>query len=146
MISQEDFKSDEEHQIDIPMTVLVNQYSASASEIFAGAIQDYDLGAIVGTQTYGKGVVQQIFDLKDGTCVKLSVLPSPTDTATINSMSINTVVKQSVAPYTQVNSKRTEIILYYYDKKPTTTTPTTPTTPTQPDLPENDDDDTTTTE
>lgn len=80
------------------------------------------------------------------TNVKLSVLPSPTDTATINSMSINTVVKQSVAPYTQVNSKRTEIILYYYDKKPTTTTPTTPTTPSQPDLPENDDDDTTTTE
>lgn len=77
------------------------------------------------------------------TNVKLSVLPSPTDTATINSMSINTVVKQSVAPYTQVNSKRTEIILYYYDKKPITTTPTTPT---QPDLPENDDDDTTTTE
>lgn len=77
------------------------------------------------------------------TNVKLSVLPSPTDTATINSMSINTVVKQSVAPYTQVNSKRTEIILYYYDKKPTTTTPTTPS---QPDLPENDDDDTTTTE
>lgn len=70
---EEDFKSDEEHQIDIPMTVLVNQYSASASEIFAGAIQDYDLGAIVGTQTYGKGVVQQIFDLKDGTCVKLTI-------------------------------------------------------------------------
>ena len=75
------------------------------------------------------------------TNVKLSVLPSPTDTATINSMSINTVVKQSVAPYTQVNSKRTEIILYYYDKKPATT----PQTPTQPDLPENDDDDETTT-
>ena len=66
-------RQDEEHQIDIPMTVLVNQYSASASEIFAGAIQDYDLGAIVGTQTYGKGVVQQIFDLKDGTCVKLTI-------------------------------------------------------------------------
>lgn len=86
------------------------------------------------------------------TNVKLSVLPSPTDTATINSMSINTVVKQSVAPYTQVNSKGTEIILYYYDKKPTPATPATPatptppTTPTQPDLPENDDDDTNTTE
>lgn len=70
------------------------------------------------------------------TNVKLSVLPSPTDSATINSMSINTVVKQSVAPYTQVTSKGTEIILYYYDKKPTTTT----TTPSQPDLPEDDDD------
>lgn len=69
------------------------------------------------------------------TNVKLSVLPSPTDSATINSMSVNTVVKQSVAPYTQVTSKGTEIILYYYDKKPTTTTPS------QPDLPEEDDDD-----
>ena len=72
------------------------------------------------------------------TNVKLSVLPSPTDSATINSMSINTVVKQSVAPYTQVTSKGTEIILYYYDKKPTTAT-----TPSQPDLPEDDDDDST---
>ncbi len=70
------------------------------------------------------------------TNVKLSVLPSPTDSATINSMSINTVVKQSVAPYTQVTSKGTEIILYYYDKKPTP-----PTTPSQPDLPEDDDGD-----
>lgn len=70
------------------------------------------------------------------TNVKLSVLPSPTDSATINSMSVNTVVKQSVAPYTQVTSKRTEIILYYYDKKPTP-----PTTPSQPDLPEDDDGD-----
>lgn len=70
------------------------------------------------------------------TNVKLSVLPSPTDSATINSMSVNTVVKQSVAPYTQVTSKGTEIILYYYDKKPTP-----PTTPSQPDLPEEDDGD-----
>lgn len=70
------------------------------------------------------------------TNVKLSVLPSPTDSATINSMSVNTVVKQSVAPYTQVTSKGTEIILYYYDKKPTP-----PTTPSQPDLPEDDDGD-----
>lgn len=69
------------------------------------------------------------------TNVKLSILPSPTDSATINSMSINTVVKQSVAPYTQVSSKSTEIILYYYDKKPQTTTPS------QSDLPENDDND-----
>lgn len=70
------------------------------------------------------------------TNVKLSVLPSPTDSATINSMSVNTVVKQSVAPYTQVTSKGIEIILYYYDKKPTP-----PTTPSQPDLPEDDDGD-----
>lgn len=62
--------SDEENKFTRPMVVLVNGNSASASEIYAGAIQDYGLGKIVGTQTYGKGVVQQIFDLKDGTCVK----------------------------------------------------------------------------
>ena len=65
--------SDEENKFTRPMVVLVNGNSASASEIYAGAIQDYGLGKIVGTQTYGKGVVQQIFDLKDGTCVKLTI-------------------------------------------------------------------------
>lgn len=50
-----------------PLAVLVNQYSASASEIFSGAIQDYGTGKIVGVTTYGKGVVQQLLDLGDGT-------------------------------------------------------------------------------
>lgn len=65
--------SDEEHQFEKPLAVLVNGNSASASEIFSGAIQDYGTGTIVGTQTYGKGVVQQLFDLDDGTCVKLTI-------------------------------------------------------------------------
>ena len=64
--------SDDEHQFTKPMSVVVDGNSASASEIFAGAIQDYGLGSIVGTTTYGKGIVQQIFDLGDGTCVKLT--------------------------------------------------------------------------
>lgn len=59
--------------LDIPMVVLVNEYSASASEIFSGAIQDYELGEIIGTTTYGKGVVQQLIDLKDGTTLKLTI-------------------------------------------------------------------------
>ena len=52
---------------------LVNQYSASASEIFSGAIQDYGTGKIVGVTTYGKGVVQQLLDLGDGTCFKVTI-------------------------------------------------------------------------
>lgn len=60
-------------ECDLPMAVLVNEYSASASEIFAGAIQDYEKGPIVGTTTYGKGIVQQIVDLKDGTAMKVTI-------------------------------------------------------------------------
>ena len=70
---REEYTSDAEHQFDKPLAVLVDGYSASASEIFAGAIQDYGLGQIVGTRSYGKGVVQSIFDLKDGTSVKLTI-------------------------------------------------------------------------
>lgn len=56
-----------------PLVVLVNGNSASASEIFAGAVQDTGVGKIVGTQTYGKGVVQQVINLGDGTAVKLTI-------------------------------------------------------------------------
>lgn len=70
---EEVYKSDEEHQFNKPLVVLVNGYSASASEIYAGTIQDYGIGKIVGTQTYGKGVVQQLFDLKDGSSLKLTI-------------------------------------------------------------------------
>lgn len=70
---RQSYSSDDAHQLDVPMAVLVNGNSASASEIYAGAIQDHEAGTIVGTQTYGKGVVQQIFDLGDGTSVKLTI-------------------------------------------------------------------------
>lgn len=59
--------------IDIPLAVLVNGNSASASEIFAGAVKDHKMGTIVGTATYGKGVVQTIRDLGDGSALKLTV-------------------------------------------------------------------------
>lgn len=64
--------SDDERQLDIPMAVLINGNSASASEIFAGAIQDYGIGTLVGTTTYGKGIVQNIYGLPDGTSLKLT--------------------------------------------------------------------------
>lgn len=64
--------SDDEHKLDIPMAVLINGNSASASEIFAGAIQDYGVGTLVGTTTYGKGIVQNVYSLPDGTSLKLT--------------------------------------------------------------------------
>jgi carboxyl-terminal processing protease len=55
-----------------PLAVLVNAYTASASEITAGAIEDSGVGTLIGTKTYGKGVVQTIFPLRDGSAVKIT--------------------------------------------------------------------------
>ena len=71
--NREEETSDAEHYFDKPLAVLVNGNSASASEIFAGAIKDYGIGTLVGTKTYGKGIVQKIYPLHDGTAVKLTV-------------------------------------------------------------------------
>ncbi|MDF2944204.1 MAG: hypothetical protein K0S01_3062 [Herbinix sp.] len=60
-------------KIKVPMAVLINGQSASASEIFAGTIQDYKTGTIVGTTSFGKGIVQKVIPLSDGTAVKLTI-------------------------------------------------------------------------
>ncbi len=70
--SREDYKSDAACY-DIPMAVIVNGNSASASEIFAGAVQDYGVATIVGTQSFGKGIVQSVIPLGDGSAVKLTI-------------------------------------------------------------------------
>ncbi len=57
----------------LPIVVLQNEGSASASEIFAGAVQDFKAGTIVGTQSYGKGVVQNTYPFSDGSALKLTV-------------------------------------------------------------------------
>ena len=57
----------------MPVIVLVDETSASASEIFAGAIQDNDRGTIIGRRTFGKGLVQQPFEFRDGSAMRLTV-------------------------------------------------------------------------
>ncbi len=69
----DEYYSDPSTVLDVPLTVLVNGNSASASEIFAGDIQDFDAGTIVGTTTFGKGIVQRIYTLGDGTAIKITV-------------------------------------------------------------------------
>ncbi|MCT4598530.1 MAG: S41 family peptidase [Vallitalea sp.] len=66
-------KSDEAHKFTKPLVVLVNGNSASASEVLSGAIKDSGIGTIVGTTTFGKGLVQRTFPLEDGSAIKVTI-------------------------------------------------------------------------
>ena len=68
-----EYSCDGKHEITEELVVLVDSGSASASEILAGAVKDYGIGTLVGTTTYGKGIVQRIISLTDGSAVKLTV-------------------------------------------------------------------------
>lgn len=68
-----EYNSTDDEQFTKPLAILVNGYSASASEIFAGAIKDYGIGTLVGTNTFGKGIVQRMFPLDDGSAIKLTI-------------------------------------------------------------------------
>lgn len=67
------FDASNKHTMDEPMVVLVNGNSASASEIFAGALKDTGKAKLVGTNTFGKGIVQSVIPLSDGTAIKLTI-------------------------------------------------------------------------
>lgn len=70
---REEYTCDGDTPISIPLVVLVNENTASAAEIFTGAVKDYGIGTIVGTTTFGKGIVQNTFQLSDGSVVKLTI-------------------------------------------------------------------------
>lgn len=70
---REEYTCNGQNEIDVPLVVLTNGYSASASEILAGAIKDYGIGKLVGTTTYGKGIVQKVINLSDGSAMKITV-------------------------------------------------------------------------
>lgn len=71
--NREEFKGMDGHSVDLPIAVIINGNSASASEIFAGAMQDYKAASIVGTTSFGKGIVQSVMPLTDGSAVKITV-------------------------------------------------------------------------
>lgn len=70
---REEYTCNGANKIEVPLVVLTNGYSASASEILAGAVKDYGIGKLVGTTTFGKGIVQKVIDLTDGSAIKLTV-------------------------------------------------------------------------
>ena len=70
---REEYSCNGKNQINVPLIVLTDGYSASASEILAGAVKDYGIGKIMGTTTYGKGIVQKVINLSDGSAMKLTV-------------------------------------------------------------------------
>ena len=70
---REEYTCDGDTPISIPLVVLVNENTASAAEIFTGAVKDYGIGTIVGMTTFGKGIVQNTFQLSDGSVVKLTI-------------------------------------------------------------------------
>ena len=69
---RKDYTCNGENELTVPMVVLVNGGSASASEVLAGAIKDYGKGKLLGTTTYGKGIVQKYLGISDGSAVKLT--------------------------------------------------------------------------
>lgn len=71
--SRSEYTCDGKREFDLPLVLLIDGNSASASEILAGAIQDYEIGTLVGTTTFGKGIVQQVVNLRDGSAVKITV-------------------------------------------------------------------------
>ena len=88
----------DQHSVNLPMVVLVNGNSASAAEIFTGCLRDYGVAKIVGTNTYGKGIVQSVMKLSDGSAIKITIakyfIPSGDD-----------IHKKGVAPDVEVELK-----------------------------------------
>lgn len=70
--NRKEYTCDGTRKLQVPMAVLVDMNSASASEVLAGAIKDHKMGTLVGTTTFGKGIVQDVIPFKDGSAVKLT--------------------------------------------------------------------------
>jgi carboxyl-terminal processing protease len=69
---EKEYKSTNDQYLDVPMVVLTNGYSASASEILTAALKEFGVATVVGENTYGKGIVQSVIPLGDGSAIKLT--------------------------------------------------------------------------
>ncbi|MBR3255116.1 MAG: S41 family peptidase [Clostridia bacterium] len=95
-------KSDNDPIINMPIVILVNEKTASSSEIFAGALKDLGKAKIVGTNTYGKGVIQQILSLPDGSGLKIT-------TEQYKTPSKNTIHKKGIEPDVKVEKEEEQL-------------------------------------
>ena len=92
----EEYKSTDDEYLDMPMVVLTNEYSASASEILTSALKEFGAATVVGKNTYGKGIVQSVIPLGDGTAIKLTTQKYFTHDG-------NDIHKKGVAPDIEVD-------------------------------------------
>lgn len=107
--SKQEYKSDGEC-VDIPIVLLIDENSASASEILAGAIKDYEYGTLVGTTTFGKGIVQNVVPLSEGDAIKITTSKYFTPNG-------NYIHKVGIAPDVEVEYDYTGPTDQPYDKK-----------------------------
>lgn len=94
-----EYRANELGTIDIPTVVMVNEFSASASEITAGALRDHGLAELVGTKSFGKGSVQQLYPFSDGSALKLTIAKFYTPKGTvINKQGLKPDIKVEMEP------------------------------------------------
>lgn len=102
------FPKTDGHELNIPIAVLINGQSASASEAFAGALQDYGAAVLVGTTSFGKGIVQNIIPLTDGSAVKIT-------TAHYYTPAGHDLHKKGLTPDVEVERQLDEDLVGQYD-------------------------------
>ena len=100
--NKEYLRSSDREKLDMPIAILTNGHSASASEILTGAIVDNKAGVSVGTTTYGKGLVQSVVQLRDGTGYKLT-------TAQYFTPSGNYINKKGIKPNIEVKEEKNQL-------------------------------------
>ena len=107
-----EYRADDRGSVDIPILVLVNEFSASASEITAGALRDHGLAEILGVKSFGKGSVQQLYPFSDGSALKLTIAKFYTPSGyVINKQGLEPDIKVEMEPrYVGRGDKDTQLL------------------------------------